>query len=158
VVAVDPQGGKKDEPTTPRRRSRGRRGEEREGPAGSDRTLVGLLSEQVGRATVLSQGQSPRWLADGLGAFLGAQVEPRSPYYQKLRMAARELYDNKGWPTKASEAMGETSQVNSDEIRAVGFAIVESLLTPEFRQSFPAFASGMREGKEKLDDVLKDVY
>ncbi len=31
-------------------------------------------------------------------------------------------------------------------------------LTTEFRGSFPAFTQGMSKGKEKLDDVLKEVY
>jgi hypothetical protein len=36
--------------------------------------------------------------------------------------------------------------------------MVEFLMTPEFRGSFPAFAQGMSKGKEKLDDVLQEVY
>ena len=104
-----------------------------------------------------AQGKSPRWLAYGVGAFLSSQVEPRSPYYQKLRDLAREKY-SQGWPSKATEALGEGDQVSAEEIRAVGFAMVEFLMTPEFRASFPAFAQGMSKGKEKLDDVLKEVY
>jgi hypothetical protein len=157
VVAVDPLGGKKEEPAAPRRKARTKKGEEKETAGGSERTLLGHLSESLGEAAVAAQGKSPRWLSQGLGAFLAAQVEPRSPYYQKLRQTAREKY-NQGWPTKATEALGEGNQVSAEEIRAVGFAIVECLMTPDYRQAFPAFARGMSAGKEKLDDVLKDVY
>ena len=157
VVIVDPLAGKKEEPAASRRKPRSKRGDEKEAPAGSDRTLAGLLAENLGESTVAAQGKSPRWLAYGVGAFLASQVEPRSPYYQKLRDLAREKY-SQGWPSKATEALGEGDQVSAEEIRAVGFAMVEFLMTPEFRASFPAFAQGMSKGKERLDDVLKEVY
>ena len=92
-----------------------------------------------------------------MGAYLSSQVDPRSPYYRELRDLARNKY-NQGWPSKAAEALGEGDQVSAAEIRAVGFATVEFLMTPEFRASFPAFAQGMSKGKEQLDDVLKEVY
>jgi hypothetical protein len=157
VVVVDPLGGKKEEPAAARRKPARKKAEEKEAAGGSERTLVGLLTESLGDATVAAQGKSPRWLSEGLGAFLSAQVEPRNPYYEKLRQTAWEKY-KQGWSTKATEALGEGSQVSAEEIRAVGFAIVESLTAPDYRQSFPAFARGMSAGKEKLDDVLKDVY
>jgi hypothetical protein len=84
-------------------------------------------------------------------------VEPRSSYYQRLRQTAWRKYDQ-GWPTKASEALGEGSEVSAEEIRAVGFAVVESLMAPDFRAAFPAFARGMSGGNEKFDDVLTKVY
>ena len=31
-------------------------------------------------------------------------------------------------------------------------------MAPDLRASFPAFVQGMSKGKEKLDDVLRDVY
>jgi hypothetical protein len=157
VVVVDPLGGKKEEPAAPRRRPRGRRGEEKEAASGSDRSLAGLLAQNLGESAVAAQGKSPRWLAYGLGAFLASQVEPRSPYYQKLRELARDKY-NQGWPTQATEVLGEGDRVSAEEVRGVGFAIVAALMTPEFRASFPAFARGMSKGKERLDDVLKEVY
>ena len=88
---------------------------------------------------------------------MSAQVEPRSPYYQRLRQTAWQKYDQ-GWPTKATEALGEGNEVSADDIRAVGFAVVESLMAPDFRAAFPAFARGMSAGNEKLDDVLVKVY
>ncbi|MGD0043981.1 MAG: hypothetical protein ABSE84_26850, partial [Isosphaeraceae bacterium] len=157
VVIVDPLAGKKEEPAASRRKPRSKRGDEKEAPAGSDRTLAGLLAETLGESKVAAQGKSPRWLAYGVGACLASQVEPRSPYYQKLRDLAREKY-SQGWPSKATEVLGEGDQVSAEEIRAVGFAMVEFLMTPEFRASFPAFAQGMSKGKERLDDALKEVY
>jgi hypothetical protein len=156
IVVVDPLAGKKEEPAASRRKPRGKRGDEKEAPAGPDRTLAGLLAETLGEKAVAAQGKSPRWLAYGVGAFLSSQAEPRSPYYQKLRDLAREKF-SQGWTSKATEALGEGDQVSAEEIRAVGFAMVE-FLTTEFRGSFPAFAQGMSKGKEKLDDVLKEVY
>jgi hypothetical protein len=157
VAVVDPQGGKKDDPAAARRKPRTKRGEENEA-AGSDRTLAGVLIESLGEAAATAEGRSPRWLAFGLGAFLAAQVEPRSPYYQKLRATAHDKY-KQGWDTKASEVVGESDQSSLDEIHGVGFAIVESLLlSPDLRSAFPAFARGMSKGTEKLDEVLKDVY
>ena len=72
---------------------------------------------------------------------MAAQVEPRSPYYQKLRETARDKY-NQGWPTKATEALGEGSQVSAEDLRAVGFAIVECLMSP----TLPAVVPGLRQG------------
>jgi mono/diheme cytochrome c family protein len=158
IVLVDPLVGKKDEPAAvSRRRPRGRRGETKEASAQPDRTLAGLLGETLGEAAVAAQGKPPRWLAYGVGASLSSQVEPRSPYYQKLRDLAREKY-GQGWPSKAAEALDEGDQVSAEEIRAIGFAMVEFLMSPEFRGAFPAFVQGMSKGKEKLNEVLKQVY
>jgi hypothetical protein len=32
------------------------------------------------------------------------------------------------------------------------------MMTSEMKQGFPAFANGMLEGTEKLDDMLRKVY
>ena len=157
VVAVDPLGGRKEEPAAARRKARTKKGEEKEASAGGDRTLLGLLTESLGDATLAAQDKTPRWLSQGFGSYMAAQVEPRSPYYQKLRETARDKY-NQGWPTKATEALGESSHVSAEEVRGVGFAIVECLMSPTYRQLFPAFVKGMGAGKEKLDDVVKDVF
>ena len=132
IAVVDPLAGKQEEPSVARKRLRNRRGEARETAASSDRTLPGLLAETLGEATVAAQGKSPRWLSYGVGAYLSWQVEPRSPYYQELRDLARNKY-NQGWPMKATEALEEGDQVTAVEIRAVGFAIVDFLMTPDYR-------------------------
>lgn len=157
VVAVDPLGGKKEEPAAARRKARTRRGEEKEAAAGAGRSLLGLLTESLADATLAVQNKTPRWLSQGVGAYMAAHLEPRSPYYQKLREVARDKY-NQGWPTRATEALGEASHASAEDVRAVGFAVVECLMSANYRQLFPAFVKGMEAGKEKLDDVVKEVY
>jgi len=157
VAVVDPLGGKKEEPTTPRHRPRGKRSDEKEAASKPERTLAGLCTETLGQSVVLAHEKSPRWLSLGLGTVLASRVEPHSPYYQRLREQAREKY-GQGWETKANEALGESEQAGVEDLRAVGFAIVEAILNSDLRGAFPAFARGMGKGKEKLDDILKDVY
>lgn len=155
LAVVDPLGGKREDPAAHRRRPRTRKGEEEaEMPA---RGLAALLAQTLGEAAVGSYGKSPRWLAYGLGESLGAQAEPRSPFYRGLGRLAHQKYDQ-GWITRATDVLGETENVSPEEMRAISLAIVESLLSPELRAAFPAFAKGMSQGKEKFDDVLKDVY
>jgi hypothetical protein len=156
VATADPLGGKKEEPSTARRKTRTKKGEEKDA-SGADRTLIGILTEQLADAAVTAQGKSPRWLAEGLAAYLSSQVDHRSSYFQMLRQMAWEKYRG-GWLTKANEALAEGDQVSAEELRAIGFAIVECLMSEEFVKSFPAFVAGMNQGKEKLDDVLKEVY
>jgi hypothetical protein len=155
VALVDPLGGKKEEPAAARRKPRTKKADEKdEGPG---RSLQGLLADALGEATVLAYSKSPRWLAYGLGAYLGSLAEPRSTYYRRLRMLAHQRYDQ-GWITRATGVLGETDQVSTEEMRGIGLVIVEWLLSPDLRVSFPLFARGMSQGKERLDDVLKEVY
>lgn len=140
---------------SPRRRSRGRR--DADPVDSSSRTLPGLLTENLGRGAVLASGKSPRWLAEGLGAYLASGVERRGGPYPKLRRDAFAAFE-RGWPTKAADVLGGGEAVSPEEFRGVSFALVECLASPKFRPLFPAFLKGMREGGEKLDDVVKDVY
>jgi hypothetical protein len=159
IAAVDPLRGQPEERGSgPRRRPGRGRPVSAASDGASARSLLGLLTEGLGEGAVLAHGSSPRWLAWGVGAYLGAQVEPGHPEFFKLRETAARIYDNEGWPTKAAEALGETDRVSTDEIRAVGFAIVEFLMSPPYRQHFPAFAQAMSRGPEKLDDALRDVF
>ncbi|WP_250847182.1 c-type cytochrome domain-containing protein [Aquisphaera insulae] len=157
VAVIDPLGGRKEEPVTARRgRPRGKRADDRD--VASDRTLGGLLTEALGDASVAARGKSPRWLAAGTGAFLASQLEPRSPYYQRLRAAALAKY-RKGWTTPTAEVLDEGDQATEADTRAIGFALVEAIQrTPAMRGSFPAFAEGMAKGKDKLADTLRDVF
>jgi Planctomycete cytochrome C len=155
VAVADPQGGRNDDPAAAKRKSRTRKGDEKE--TGGERSLAGLLTESLGEAAVTALGKSPRWLAYGLGAVLAAQVEPRAPYVARYREIAREKY-RQGWLTRATEVLGEGEQASNQDLHGVGFAIVDALLSPDLRASFPAFVQGMSKGKEKLDDVLRDVY
>jgi hypothetical protein len=155
VAIVDPQGGKKDEPGTGKRKARGRRGEA--GDSSADRSFQGLLTETLGSSLVATVGGPPRWLAVGIGAYLAAQVEPRSPYYKQLRQTAFANYQQ-GWPTRAMEALGGSDQITPDGLRSISFAIVEAMMSSEMRGRFPNFVAGMLEGGNKLDDTLQGVY
>ncbi len=42
-------------------------------------------------------------------------------------------------------------------LHAVGFALVEAMMSG-MSQGFPAFVSGMLQGGDKLDEMLKKVY
>ena len=64
-----------------------------------------MLTEALGTDVVASSGNAPRWLALGIGSYLAAQVEPRSPYYRQLRQTAFANF-GQGWRTRASEALG----------------------------------------------------
>jgi hypothetical protein len=155
VAVIDPLGGKKEEPA-PKRKTRAKRGEDREITA-ADRSLAGLLTEALGSAAVASAGEPPRWLKDGIGIFLASQVEPRSGYYQQLRQTAFAKFQQ-GWGTKAAETLGGTDKIAADDFHAVSFALVESMLSSELRQGFPTFVNGMLGGTGKLDEMLKKVY
>ena len=156
LAVVDPAGGKKEQPAAGRRRSRSRRGAEVDGDnSAGDRTLAGILTEEVVTAVVASCGD-PRWLAEGLGSYMAAQIEPRSSYYGQLRQTAFANFDQ-GWKTRANEALGGSDQITADGVHAIGFALVEAMMS-EMRQGVPAFVRGMMQGKEKLDEVLQAVY
>jgi cytochrome c553 len=159
VAVVDPTGGRKEEPAAGgRRKGRSRRGAETEvGGADVDRSLAGILAEALVTATLASSGNTPRWLAQGFGSYMAAQIEPRSQYYRQLRQTAFANFDQ-GWRSKANEALGGSDQITADGIHAVGFALVEAMMGSEMRQRFPAFLKGMTQGGEKLDEVLQFVY
>jgi mono/diheme cytochrome c family protein len=154
VAAADPAGGKREEPQ--RRRAKAKKSEESDG-VGSDRTLLGLLTEGVGAGSVAAAGKAPRWLSEGMGLCLAREVEPGSPYYRRLQATARQNVEQ-GWPTKATQALG--GQLAAEDQRAVSFALVDCLMHSEdLSGRFPAFLRGLLErGPEALDDVLKNVY
>ena len=156
VAAVDPSGGKKEEPQ--RRRARGKKAEEPEGGTTAERTLLGLLTEGVASGSVAVAGNPPRWIREGLAAYMASNVEGRSPYYQHLRQTAFQNFDQ-GWQTKASQALGGSDQLTAEDQRAISFALVECILRSELAPRFPAFLRSMIEGGQgALDDVLKNVY
>jgi len=157
LAIVDPAGGKKDEPGASKRKGRSRRGEDGDAEnSGSDRNLAGVLAEALGSATVAGSGNPPRWLALGIGSYLSAQLEPRSHYYRQLRQTAFANFDQ-GWKTKANEALGGAEQITADGLHAIGFALVEAMMSG-MREGFPIFVRGMLQGGEKLDEVLEKVY
>jgi cytochrome c553 len=158
VAVVDPQGGKKDEPgAASKRKSRGRRSDEKGSEGSAERTLQGLLTEALGSSVVASAGNPPRWLAFGIGTYLAAQVEPRSPYYRQLRQTTFANWQQ-GWPTRANEALGGSDQLTLDGLHSIAFGLVEAMMSPDLKQGFPSFVGGMLAGTEKLDETLQQVY
>lgn len=155
VAVVDPLGGREEPagsaaPKKPARSKRGG-GDEEASPGGSERTLAGVLTEQLVIGSAARAGKPPRWLSLGLGAMMASRVEPRSPYYKKIRRDAYGLYEL-GWQTKAQEALGDATK--SEEIRAVGFSNLEWAYSVD-KRVLPEFIKGMLAGGEKLDDVLE---
>ncbi|WP_337174546.1 c-type cytochrome domain-containing protein, partial [Paludisphaera sp.] len=156
VAVIAPADAAEPEPPASRRRpTRGRR--EAETTDAASRSLPGLLTENLVRGAVLAEGNSPRWLAEGLGAYLASGVERRGGPYRKLRRDALDAF-RRGWNTKATEVLGGGEGVAADEFRGVSFALAECLTSPQYRAVFPEFLKGMREGGEKLDDVVRAVY
>jgi hypothetical protein len=156
VAAVDPLGGKKEDPAS-RHRVRPKREEDNEAPA-ADRTLPGLLTEALGSGAVSAAGKAPRWLSKGIGSYLASHLEPRSSFYRHLRQSALANFEQ-GWLTRATEALGDdVEKLPAGDLHAIGFALVEAMMSGELKQRFPAFVGGMMNGKEKLDDVLTKVY
>ncbi len=134
LATVDPAGGKKEEPTS-RRRGRGKRSEEIES-TGAERSLLGLLTEGLGSGVMAASGTPPRWLKEGISLYLAYHVEPRSPYYHQLRQTALANFQQ-GWPTRANQALGGGEGIASADLRAVGFALVECMMTTEFNRRLP---------------------
>jgi hypothetical protein len=122
---------------------------------GPDRSLVGLLSEQLGSSAATVGGKPPRWLSYGLGAYLASRVDPPSSnYYRKMRDTAADKF-RQGWVPKASEALG--GEGDPETIRAIGFSLCEWQATT-LRAQFPTFVRGMLLGGEKLDDVIHTCF
>lgn len=143
-----------DEAPTPKKAARGKKSAADEAPSGPERTMTGLVTEQLTIAAANKAGKPPRWVSLGLGAFLASKLEPRSPYYRKIRAEAATLF-RLDWASKANESLG--GEAKAESIRAVGFAIYEWLAANN-PQSVGAVTSGMVEGGQaKLDDVLRDI-
>lgn len=161
LAAIDPlAGGPEPEasPTTARRGSRSKKATPREPLAsGPERSLAGLLTEALGQAAISAGGKAPRWLAEGLGAFLGAGVEPRSAYYARLRQTAGEQYQL-GWQARATEALGD--QGSPEALRAIGLSFFDWLsASPDLRAGLPPLVRGLAEqGGARIDELVSQQY
>lgn len=125
-------------------------------PDGPDRTLAGLVSEQLASSAAVAGGKPPRWLVFGLGAYFGSRVDPRgSNYYRKLHEKAGEQF-TLGWVTKANESLGNEGE--PETIRGMGLTLCEwqaATLGPRF----PMFVQGLiAQGGDKLDDVIRACF
>ena len=152
IAAVDPNGGRKEEPV--RRRGRGRRTEAAE--SGAERSLAGVLTEGLGSGALAAAGKAPRWLREGVGTFLASGVEPRSPFYRRLRQAAAQDFAQ-SWPTRVTQALGD--QLPADDLRTMGFALVECLMRSENSRGFPVLVEDLlKEGQGATDDAIRRAF
>jgi hypothetical protein len=148
VLAIDPLAGAP-EPAATKKPARTKKGAD-EPTSGPDRLLAALLTEQLAAGTLAQAGKPPRWLTSGVGAWMSSSIEPKSPYYRKLRAEAYSQW-KQGWQTKASEALGD--QTKAATVRAVGFAVVEWLYGTD-PAAFATFMQGMLQGGDKLDETI----
>ena len=158
VAVLDPARGREDlSPATRRRAGRSKKGDEGTSSAGEDRTLAGLLTEALGVGAVDAAGKSPGWLSAGIGAYLAGRVEPRGAHIRQLRAIAAEAC-RAGWNARAAEVLADHPDIKAEEMQAIGYAIVDWLLSPELGRAFPAFVAGMIKDPADLPGVLKSVY
>jgi len=149
LTAIDPlAGGPEPAATGTRKGSRPKKGEESLG--GPERSLAGLLTEQLVSGVLKLAGKSPLWVTAGVGALMASKVEPRSPYYRRLRALAYEQA-KAGWATKSQEALGDAAK--PEAVKAVGFAVSDWLLSSN-AALFPGFIRAMLEGGPRLDEAL----
>lgn len=153
IAVLDPLGGG-EEPAPARRSSRSKKKSRDDAPE-AERSLGGLLTEQLATGVVKREsGKAPVWLSLGLGSFFGSRVDPRSPSTQQLRRAAYQQFDL-GWTDRANDALGGEGKPES--VRAIGFAILEALaMGPQTQAALPQFIRALAENPGKLDDVIKD--
>jgi mono/diheme cytochrome c family protein len=157
VAVVDPLSGR-DEPgssASSRKTSRTRRGTD--DSATVERSVAGLLAEQLALGVLRNEKNAPAWLCQGLAASLAAGLDPRSTYVQRLRgLAAAQL--QQGWTARANDAL--EGQLRLDETRAVGYAFIDWMMhNPQTRRAFPTFVQELSvEGGAKLNDVLEAIF
>ena len=164
MAAVDPLGGR-DEPAgsasgTPKKAKGSKKGaaaaaDESTG-GGAERTLLGLLTEQLAVASVSTAkgSKAPKYVSLGIGAFFASRVEPRSGYYGHLRAEAHQLYQL-GWSDKAKEVT--TDLTDDDKLRAAGFSLFE-WLNKEDKANITPFVRGMLEGSENLEAGTQQLW
>ncbi len=118
---------------------------------GPERSVAGLLTEQLAAGALANGGKAPRWLTSGVGALIASKIEPRSPYYKRIRAEAADIA-SQGWVSKAQEALG--NQTKPESVRAVGFAVGDFLLSND-ASAFSMFVQKMQEGEAKLDEAIQ---
>jgi mono/diheme cytochrome c family protein len=157
IAVVDTLGGRADPGSSggARRPARARRGED--GGAGGERSVAGLLAEQMAVGVLKAEKNTPAWLCLGLGGYFAAAVDPRSAYVQRMRSTAAANFQQ-NWTPRANDALG--GQLRTEDTRAIGYACIDWMThDAQTRRSFPAFVQGIvAEGGAKLDDVLQEVF
>ena len=151
LVAVDPlNGGEETAQTAPKRGARKSKKAE-DSFSGPERSLLGLLTEQLIAGTANKAGKPPKWISLGLGAFAAHQVEASSPYYRRLQ---GETLENVriGWQAKATEVLGGAAP--SETTRAVGFSLFEWIAANAPPAAMSSFIRVMLEGQNQTDEAI----
>jgi cytochrome c5 len=151
LAAIDPLAGNP-EPEKPK----GRR-KKADASTGPERSLAGLLAEQLGQAMAAKAGKLPRYMTLGIGALSSARVDVGSPYVTRLRRTVVDQW-RLGWEAKANEALG--SEGEEETIRAMGFSLLEWMASaPPIRARMPYFIYGLQsQGERELDKVIGQVF
>ncbi len=151
LVAVDPAAGGEEASAAPVRKGVRSRKKAAEASGGPDRTLAGILTEQLASGAVTKAGKPPRWVSLGLGAYLASHLEPASPYYRGLRKETAENF-RIGWQAKANGALG--GEEKTETIRAIGFSLFEWMAANVSSPTVSSFIQAMLAGQEKTDDAI----
>jgi hypothetical protein len=148
VVALDPLAGRDEQPA--------RRGtaKSKDAPASPPQGLDALLVERLSIEAAVASGKPPRWLALGLGEYMAAQLEPRSPRLIRDRAEVARQFQL-GWMTKSQDALGD--QGDEATIRAMGYSLFDFLANTSRPQLAP-MVRGMLDGGEKLDEGLQLLF
>jgi len=135
VVAFDPAGGRETEE--------------------NDRRLEAILVEALTQGAVRdASDKAPEWLALGLGAYFGAQIDPNGVGVGRLRAEVLERIQL-GWTDNATQALGD--QGDAETIRALGYSLIDWLSNAQ-KPKVPPFVRGMLDGGDKLDDGIQYLF
>ena len=151
LVAVDPANGGEEVSQAPSKKGSRNKKKAEESVGGPERTLAGLLTEQLVSAAANKVGKPPRWVSLGLGAFVASNLEAGSPYYRNLRKETAENF-RIGWQVKANEALG--GEAKPETLRAIGFSMFEWMAANGSPAVIANFVQIMLEGQGKLDDAI----
>lgn len=154
VVTYDPLGGQEESSTSAGASRKSGRSSRKEADAGPERGLNALLVEGLATEAARSAGKPPRWLAEGLGELMAAQIEPRGARVARLRAIVMQQ-QRLGWMTKSVEALGDQGEPLT--VRAMGFSALEFLWN-KYRPQYAPFIRGMLDGQEKLDEGLQFLF
>jgi len=149
IAAVDPANGGEETPQPKKGARKGKKADD--SPGGPERSLLGLLTEQLVTGAANKGGKAPKWVALGLGAYAASQVEGGSPYYRRLRVETLENV-RIGWQQKATEVLG--GQAPTETTRAVGYSLFEWIAANAPAPAMNAFVKVMLDGQNQLDDAI----
>jgi hypothetical protein len=121
-------------------------------PAGPERSLAGLLTEQLVTGVCMQAGKAPPWLCLGLAAHMAAQVEPRSPYYQRLRADLANLAGQQWDPNRARNLLNEGDE---NQHRAAGLGLIDFLSASNPNIVGPIVRQLLVDGPGQFDNDLK---